>query len=112
MYNSRCLWCGRTFTPRRGGSPQRFCCAAHRTAFWSALRRWSERAVAAGALTIDQIRNADLTACTLRLGAISPTLVGRTSEQPSVAVPPPERIYTRQEEFERLLARTIAARRR
>jgi hypothetical protein len=43
-----CAWCDRPFPARRGGSPQRFCCAAHRIAFWSALRSWAERAVAAG----------------------------------------------------------------
>ena len=46
----------------------RFCCATHRTAFWSALRRWAERAVAVGALTVDQIRNADPAACTVLPG--------------------------------------------
>ena len=62
-----CLWCNRNFPPRAraGGSPQRFCCAAHRTAFWSALRRWGERAVAAGVLSIDQIRKGSVSACTL-----------------------------------------------
>ena len=112
MTRATCLWCGRSFIARRGGSPQRFCRPRCRITFWSALRRWAERAVAAGALTIDHIRNADLAACTLRLGAISPTLVGRRSEQPSVPVAPPERFVTQQEEFERLLARTIAERRR
>ena len=43
-----CLWCGHPFQARRGGSPKRFCSPAHRIAFWSALRRWAERAVAAG----------------------------------------------------------------
>ena len=65
MTRATCLWCGRSFTARRGGSPQRFCRARCRTAFWSALRRWAERAVASGALTIDHIRNADPAACML-----------------------------------------------
>jgi hypothetical protein len=107
-----CQWCGERFRPRRGGSPKRFCSPAHRIAFWSALRRWGERAVAAGILTVGDIRSGDPAPCTLRLGAILPKLVGRPSERPSVPVAPPERLYTRQEEFERLLARTIAARRR
>ena len=67
-----CLWCGRPFQARRGGSPQRFCCGAHRMAFWSALRRWAERAVAAGALTVDHIRSGDPAACTLLPGGNSP----------------------------------------
>jgi hypothetical protein len=74
-----CLWCGRPFPARRGGSPQRFCATRCRTAFWSALRRWGERAVSAGALAIADIRNGigngDGTACTLLPGAISPSAI-------------------------------------
>ena len=67
-----CPWCGRPFRARRGGSAQRFCGAACRSAFWSALRRWGERAVAAGVLTIDDIKNGDPAACTPLPGTISP----------------------------------------
>ena len=112
MDDPRCLWCGRAFVARRGGSPQRFCRARCRTAFWSALRRWGERAVAAGILTIGDIRTGDPAPCTLLLKAIPPKLVGRPSKRPSVPVAPPERLVTQQEEFECLLARTVAARRR
>ena len=42
---------------RRRGSPQRFCCAGHRMAFWSAARRWAEAAVASGLMSVDDIRN-------------------------------------------------------
>jgi hypothetical protein len=53
-----CLECGIGFTPRKGGSQQRFCCPDHRKAYWKkryntvligdvekeALRRyWRER---------------------------------------------------------------------
>jgi hypothetical protein len=41
-------------------------------AFWSALRCWGERAVAAGMLSLDQIRNADPAACTLVSGGEAP----------------------------------------
>jgi hypothetical protein len=34
--------------------------------FWSALRRWGERAVADGSLTIADVRNGARAACTLR----------------------------------------------
>ncbi len=52
-----CLWCGRPFRARRrGGSLQKFCCAAHRTAFHSAARRWAEHAVAAGALRVADLK--------------------------------------------------------
>jgi hypothetical protein len=58
-----CQWCERAFRPRGGGgSPQRFCGAACRTAFWTALRRWGERAMAAGILTVADIRNDDIAA--------------------------------------------------
>jgi len=63
-----CLWCNRVFQPRRGGSPKRFCSAAHRMVFWSTLRRWAERAVAAGAVTVDDIRSDDPAPCTLLQG--------------------------------------------
>jgi hypothetical protein len=53
--------------------------------FWSALRRWGERAVAAGFLTIDAIKdvikNGDPAACTLPRTTIS---------APSVAEEPPQ----------------------
>jgi hypothetical protein len=41
-------------------------------AFWSALRRSGERAVAAGMLSLDQISNGDPAECTLRPDGISP----------------------------------------
>jgi hypothetical protein len=63
--DAKCSWCGQDFPARRGGSPRRFCSTEHRSLFWSALRRWAERAVAAGILTIADIRNGDPAACTL-----------------------------------------------
>jgi hypothetical protein len=69
---TKCSWCGQDLQPRRGGSPQRFCSAERRSLFWSALRRWGERAVAAGILTITDIRNGDPAACTLLGAPISP----------------------------------------
>jgi hypothetical protein len=60
-----CLWCESSFEPRRGGSPQRFCAPKCRTAFWTALRRWAERAVAADTLTIADLKSGVAAACTL-----------------------------------------------
>jgi hypothetical protein len=60
-----CPWCSEQFKARRGGSPQRFCSVRCRTAFWSALRGAGERALAAGTLSIDAVRNGRLEACTL-----------------------------------------------
>jgi hypothetical protein len=62
---SACLWCGKAFRSQRRGSPQIFCAAACRSAFHTAGRRWAERAVAYGALTVDDLQNADAKACTL-----------------------------------------------
>ena len=80
-----CLWCGHPFQARRGGSPKRFCSAAHRVSFWSALRRWAARAVAAGALTVDQIRSGDPAACTLVASGSSPALVSEPRKRAPVA---------------------------
>jgi hypothetical protein len=66
-----CLWCNRSFRPRRGGSPQRFSCAAHRAAFHSAARRWAERVVALGRLSIADLK-ADPAAHTLLPAPILP----------------------------------------
>ena len=48
-----CVWCGQPFKPRRtGGSPQRFCLPAHRRAFDMAARRYVDRLIAAGRVSI------------------------------------------------------------
>ena len=53
----RCLWCGRSFTPRStGGSAQKFCCTEHRQQFWIAARRWTMRAIEAGLLSVDCLK--------------------------------------------------------
>lgn len=66
-----CLWCGRSFVPRRGGSEQRFCSPRHRHEFHVAARRFAERAIAAGSLTIEDLKNGDAAACTLHVGGNS-----------------------------------------
>ena len=75
--STECEWCEQPFRPRHGGSPQRFCGSKCRTAFWSALRRWGERAVTVGILTIDDVKNADPAACTLPGARISPPPVSQ-----------------------------------
>jgi hypothetical protein len=54
-------------------------------ALWSALRRWAERAVAAGALTVDQIRSADPAACTLLPGGKAPASISQAQTPAPVA---------------------------
>jgi len=39
-----------------GGKRQRFCCAAHRSRFWRALRTWASRVFDAGLISIDDLR--------------------------------------------------------
>src|SRR5438132_8224990 len=56
LTSSACLWCTRPFTPRRGGKVQRFCCPDHRVAFHCAARRWTERAVMVGLLSVAELR--------------------------------------------------------
>ena len=84
--STACIWCGRPFRTRRGGSPKRFCSATHRAAFWSALRRWGERAVASGILTVADVRNGAAVTCTLPPGGISPAAISR--DQKAAPVPP------------------------
>jgi hypothetical protein len=84
-----CPWCKRAFPARRGGSPKRFCCAAHRTAFWSAARRWAEKAVVSGFLSVDDIRNGAGEACTVLREAGLPVPIPLPQE--SAAVAPGER---------------------
>ena len=108
-----CLWCAASVTPRRGGSPKKFCSAQCRLEFHICARRWAEAAVAAGALSIDVLKNGSFTACTLLPGANSPARVGEEAAQsPAPATPRAKSGDARQSDFERRLARTIAARRR
>ena len=84
--STACNWCGRPFRTRRGGSPKRFCSATHRAAFWSALRRWGERAVASGILTVADVRDSAAVACTLLSRGISATAI--SPAQKAAPVPP------------------------
>ena len=60
-----CQWCEKRFQARRGGgSPQRFCGPKCRTLFWSGLRRLGEKAITAGVLTIADVKNGVMAACT------------------------------------------------
>ena len=61
-------WCERGFEPRTSGSPQRFCQTKFREAFHSAGRRFAERAVLCGRLTVDELRGDPLEACMVRGG--------------------------------------------
>src|ERR1700741_9659 len=94
-----CLWCAAPVTLRRGGSPRKFCCARCRHEFHSCARRWAEAAIAAGALSIDVLKNA--AAYTLLPITILPTPVGQAAPR----YPPPIAPRTdSQQELERRMA--------
>src|SRR5215471_4069910 len=78
----RCEWCKTPFSSKRHGSPQRFCSSKCRAAFWSALRRWGEEALASGALYVTDLRNGCRKACTLR------TFEGSPIPLPEIGVSP------------------------
>ena len=63
---TKCLWCERPFRGRvSGGSTQRFCSAGCRTTFHSAARRWVAWAIETGLLSVDDLKNPAVAACTL-----------------------------------------------
>jgi hypothetical protein len=66
-----CPWCTQAFRPRRRGSTGRFCCASHRTSFWTACRKLGEQAVTRGEVTVADLK-ADPAACTLRWSEKAP----------------------------------------
>jgi len=76
------------------------------------LRRWGERAIAAGVLTIPDIRNGDPAACTLLSGADLPEEVGDDHSRLTQPVARRARSCTSEEALELAMARAIAARRR
>jgi hypothetical protein len=54
----KCVWCGRTFSQRRNsGRTQRFCGTQCRRALDAGLRAWTLAELAAGRITVDDIRN-------------------------------------------------------
>lgn len=55
-FSDRCLWCGSSFDPRRGGKQQRFCTPEHRADFHANARHWAEAAVTAGLLSVTELR--------------------------------------------------------
>jgi hypothetical protein len=75
MAEVTCTWCAKTFSPRRGGSRQRFCCAGHRKEFHSLTRSWAERAIDAGVLSISDLQKGDTGPCTPRTTGRTPVEV-------------------------------------
>jgi hypothetical protein len=108
-----CLWCAVALTLRRGGSPKKFCSARCRHEFHSCARRWAEAAVAAGALSIDVLKNGGFAACTLLPGATSALPIGEAALQHLAPVSPrADSRFTHQQNLEQLMAHAISMRRR
>jgi hypothetical protein len=108
-----CAWCGRPFQERQtGGRTQRFCRPSCRRSFHAAVRSWALDAIADGTLTLAEVRSGAVATRALLPTAISPAPVGEVPRQLSAPVVPRVDSRYAQQEFERLLARTIADRRR
>ena len=87
MTGTTCLWCSRTFTPRRdGGKAQRFCRETCRRSFDAAGRRWIAGAIATGMLTVDTLRNGPAATRALLPGDILP-LPNIPAEKPTPVAP-------------------------
>jgi len=88
MSVTKCLWCGRNFTPSTtGGHAQRFCRLPCRRAYDAAGRRFVAEAIACGLLSLDQIRNGAPEACTLLPGPFSSGADHKKTVPASVAPP-------------------------
>ena len=61
-----CYWCDRPYRARRtGGHAQRFCRPRCRRAFHAAARRWALEAIAAGVLTLAEVKKGFAATCAL-----------------------------------------------
>ena len=109
-----CLWCGRGFAPRSdGGKRQLFCRPACPRGFDAAGRRWVAEAIATGVLAVDALRNGPATTRALVRAPTSPTPVGDVpSQHPTSVASRVANSYRRQRDFELLMAKAIATRRR
>ena len=59
-----CFWCGAEFLAKKvGANPKRFCSEGCKNCFHSAARRWPERAIADGHLSLSDLR-APAASCT------------------------------------------------
>ena len=109
-----CFWCSKRFAPRGDdGKRQVFCRPMCRRAFDAAGRRWVAEAIATGVLTVQELKNGPAAMRALGLAAASPPPEGEAP--PQHAAPAARRAESgdeHQRDFENLLARTVAARRR
>ena len=86
-HEAKCTWCGCLFSLRvDGGKKQRFCCAAHRSRYWRALRKWASRVFDAGLISIEDLRRAQIE-----------TLVGATTASDEGSMPSPSNVHGAQD---------------
>jgi hypothetical protein len=65
-----CLWCGAEFLAKKvGANPKKFCSALCKNEFHTATRRWVERALADGRLSLNDL-GAPSVSCTTVGGAL------------------------------------------
>ena len=58
MTKPTCPWCGRRFEPKTvGAHRKRFCSATCKDRYHAALRKWAERAVANGQLSVADLKS-------------------------------------------------------
>ena len=101
--DGRCLLCDKPFQARRtGGTPKKFCSPAHRNVFHTVARKWAEKAVAGGHITLDDPKR-DPAACTLILTAFSVSPVPQAPRQLPVPEAPPDEAALLSDELYALL---------
>jgi hypothetical protein len=84
---AKCIWCGCPFSLRvDGGKKQRFCCTAHRSRYWRALRKWASRVFDAGLISIDDLRRTQVE-----------TLVGAATVSDGGSMPSPSNVHGAQD---------------
>ena len=78
--SGRCLWCGRPFTFRKvGAHAKKFCSAPCKNRYHTAARRWIQRAITDGQLSVTDLNRHSPDAIQIR--------GNRTT------VPPPRELY-------------------
>jgi hypothetical protein len=91
--NHWCLWCDAPFKPRtNGGKAQRFCRALCRKSFYSACRAWAVQAVFEGALSLEAIRKASPSTCTLATARSCPSGLGGAAHEAIASPTTPQRL--------------------
>ena len=74
---SQCQWCERPFQARKIGAHDKvFCCSRCKDAYHTALRRWGQQALAAGRLSVDDLK-APAASCTTAVDVKYPQSRGR-----------------------------------